>query len=95
MIFLTIISYSPTSSHNPAIGGALSDTAIGPSVCLSHGAAALGYRHAGCLQLSHRRPPEICGRRTRLRTDVDPPLVELAISSRRPRGDNLLGLDDG
>jgi len=23
-----------------------------PSVCLSHGAAALGYRHAGCLQLS-------------------------------------------
>ena len=31
--------------------GALSDTAIR----LSHGAAALGYRHAGCLQLSHVR----------------------------------------
>ena len=28
------------------------------SVYLSDGAAALGYRHAGCLQLSHRRPPE-------------------------------------
>jgi len=47
--------------------GALSD----PSVCLSHGAAALGYRHAGCLQLSHG------GLRTHPRTDVDPPRVEL------------------
>ena len=42
-------------------GVALSDTAIRPSVRLSHGAAALGttaalgYRHAGCLQLSHER----------------------------------------
>jgi len=45
-----------------------------PLVCLSHGAAAcLGYRHAGCLQLSHRRPAEMCGLRTRPRTDVDPP----------------------
>jgi len=35
--------------------------------------SCLGYRHAGCLQLSHRRPPEICGLRTRPRTDVDPP----------------------
>jgi len=26
-----------------------------PSICVSHGAAALGYRHAGCLQLSHVR----------------------------------------
>jgi len=33
----------------------------------------LGYRHAGCLQLSHRRPPEMCGLRPR--TDVDPPRV--------------------
>jgi len=33
----------------------------------------LGYRHAGCLQLSHRRPPQMCGLRTRPRTDVDPP----------------------
>ena len=31
------------------------------------------HRHAGCLQLSHRRPPEKCGLRTRPRTDVDPP----------------------
>jgi len=59
-------------------GGAFWNSAIGrsvcPSVCLSHGAAAcLGYRHAGCMQLSHRRPPGICGLRTRRRTDVDPP----------------------
>jgi len=31
--------------------------------------SCLGCRHAGCLQLSHRRPPEMCG----LRMDVDPP----------------------
>ena len=35
--------------------------------------SCLGYRHAGCLQLSHRRLPEMCGLRTRPRTDVDPP----------------------
>jgi len=35
--------------------------------------SCLDYRHAGCLQLSHRRPPEMCGLRTRPRTDVDPP----------------------
>ena len=35
--------------------------------------SCLGYRHADCLQLSHRRPPEMCGLRTRPRTDVDPP----------------------
>ena len=40
-------------------------------------AAALGYRHAGCLQLIHRRPPEVCRLRTRPRTDVDPPRLEL------------------
>ena len=36
--------------------------------------SCLGYRHAGCLQLSHCRPPETCGLRTRTRprTDVDP-----------------------
>ena len=46
--------------------GALSDTAIRLSVCLSHGAAALGYRHAGCLQLSHVRTadPSVDGRRS-------------------------------
>ena len=26
-----------------------------------------------CLQLGHRRSPEVCGLRTRPRTDVDPP----------------------
>ena len=35
--------------------------------------SCLGYRHAGCLQLSHRRPPEMCGLRTRPRMGVDPP----------------------
>ena len=67
----------------------LRDTAIRPSVCLvPRRAAALGYRHAGCLQLTLRR--------TRPRTDVDPPRVDLpsarGISSRRPRGDTLLSL---
>ena len=38
-----------------------------PSVCLS----CLGYRHAGCLQLSRRRPPEMCRLRTRPRMEVD------------------------
>ena len=36
--------------------------------------SCLGYIHAGCLQLSHRRPPEMCGlwtrpRRTQMRRD--------------------------
>ena len=31
------------------------------------------YRHAGCLQLSHRRLPELCGLRTCPRMDLDPP----------------------
>jgi len=45
-----------------------------PSVCLSvPWRSCLGYRHAGCLQLCHRRPPEMCVLRTRPRTDVDPP----------------------
>ena len=35
--------------------------------------SCLGYRHAGCLQLSHRQPPEMCGLKTRPPTDVDPP----------------------
>jgi len=58
-----------------------------PSVCLSpRRTAALGYRHAGCLQLSHVR--------TRPRTDVDPPWVELpsagGISSHRRPGRQLV-----
>ena len=42
-----------------ASGEELSDTAIRPSVPWR---SCLGYRHAGCLQLNHRRPPEIRGR---------------------------------
>jgi len=55
--------------------GALSDTAISqsvrPSVCPTR--SCLGCRHAGCLQLSNRWPPEMCGLWTRPRTNVDPP----------------------
>ena len=47
---------------------------VRPSVRLSvPWRSCLGYRHAGCLRLSHRRPSEMCGLRTRPRTDVDPP----------------------
>jgi len=35
--------------------------------------SCLGYRHSGWLQFNHRRPPEMCGLRTCLWTDVDPP----------------------
>ena len=35
--------------------------------------SCLGYSHAGCLQLSHRRPPDMCGLRIRPPADVDPP----------------------
>jgi len=57
--------------------------------------SCLGYKHAGCLQLSHRRPLETCGLRTRSQTDVDPPrfldraAIGRGISSHRPRGDTL------
>jgi len=56
--------------------------------------SSLGYRHTGCLQFSHRRPPEMCGLRTRPRTDVDPPRFLPAsncnrISPRRPRAVTL------
>jgi len=46
--------------------GAWSDTAVCLSVCLSNGAAALGYRYAGCLQFSHVRTadPSADGRRS-------------------------------
>jgi len=79
---------------------ALSDTAIRPSVPWR---SCLGYRHSGCLQLSHRRPPEICRLRTRPRTDVDLPrflppsnchrrgAYRLAVSL---RGDTLLVLGE-
>jgi len=61
--------------------------------------SCLGYRHADCLQLSHRRPPWMCGLRTCPQTDVDPSrfLDRTAIggggiSSRRPRVDTLFTL---
>jgi len=42
-------------------GGTLSDTAIRPFVCPSpRRAAALGYRHAGCLQHSQAIRPSLC-----------------------------------
>jgi len=87
--------------YTPVVRGeASSDNAIRPSVRLSQPRL---YMHAGCVaqlpRLSARwlpaavRPPEMCGLRTRPRTDVDPPRVGLpsaaGISSRRPRGDNL------
>ena len=51
----------------PAVGRVLCDTAIHPSLCSSpRHAAALGYRHAGCLQLSHvwTADPTVDGRRS-------------------------------
>ena len=48
--------------------------------------SCLGCRHAGCLQLSHRRPPEMCGLRTRPRTDVDPPRFLPPSNCHRPGG---------
>jgi len=76
-------------------GGALSDTAIRPSALSSvcpwrsgpRRAAALGYRHAGCLQFSHVRTadPSADGRRSAASQTT----IGGGISSRRPRGDNL------
>jgi len=82
--------------YAPALGGALSDTAIRPSVPWR---SCLGYGHAGCLQLSYHQPPEMFGLRTQPRTDVDPPRFlppsnchrrGRGISSRCPWGDTLL-----
>ena len=52
----------------PALGGILElrDLSVPWRSCL-------GSRHAGCLQLSHRLLPEMCGLPTRPRTDLDPP----------------------
>jgi len=71
----------------------LSDTAIRPSVCPScpMRAVVLGYRYAGCLQLSHVRSvdPSADGRKSAAsRTAIGGG----GISSRRPRGDNLYKL---
>ena len=76
-----------------------SDTAIRPSVRLCvprrscpRRAAALGYRHAGCLQLSHVRTadPSADGRRSAASRTA----IAWGISSRRPRDDNLFKTDE-
>ena len=60
--------------------------------------SCLGYRHIVCLQLSHRRPPEMCGLRTCPQMDVDPPqfldgtAIGRGISSRPPPWWYLVGL---
>ena len=57
--------------YAPAIGGgALSDTAIRPSVCPM---AQLPYTIGSLAACSLA----VCGLRTHLRMDVDPPLVDL------------------
>ena len=75
-VYVAIAVYTLSSCTHfgllcPAPGEAFWDSAIRPSVCPM--CSCLGYRHAGCLQLSHRRPPAMCGLRTRPRTVVDPP----------------------
>ena len=77
---------------HPRRSRSLSDTAIRPSVCPSpRRAAALGYRRAGCLQLSHVRTadPSADGRRSAASRTAISGGGQL---SRRPRGDNLLVL---
>ena len=64
-----------TRACPPPHRGTFWNSAIRPSVPWR---SCLGHRHAGCLRLSNRRPPEMCGLRTRPRTDVDPPRVEPA-----------------
>ena len=67
--------------------GALKDTAICLSVSLSHGAAAICYRHAGCLQISHVRTANPSA--DECRSAASQTAIGGGISSRRPRGDNL------
>ena len=55
----------------PRPRGAFWNNSIRPSVCPM--AQLHRLRNAGCLQLSHRQPPEMCRLRTRPRTDADPP----------------------
>ena len=73
-----------------AVGGALCDTAIRPSLCPSpRRAAALCYRNAGCLQLSHMRTADQSadGRRSAAsRTAIGRGI------SRRLRDDNLYNI---
>jgi len=53
-----------------------------------------GYRHAGCLHLN-QRPPEMCGLRTRPRTDVDPPRFLPQSNCRRRGGEYRLTAHTG
>ena len=62
------ISGVSQSFYAPRCSVALSYTVIR----LSHGAAALGYRHTACLQLSHHWPPEVCRLQTCPQMDLDP-----------------------
>ena len=76
---------------HPRRSRSLSDTAIRQSVCPSpRRTAALGYRRAGCLQLSHVRTadPSADGQIRRESNCHQ----RGGQSSRRPRGDNLLVL---
>jgi len=71
------------------------DPSVYLSVCLSHGTAAIGAQLPWAIGTLAACSLAMCGLRTRPWTDVDPPpRVELSsargISSRRPRGDNLL-----
>jgi len=79
--YITCICYAPRRR------GALSNTAIHPSVCPSpRRAAALGYRHADCLQLSHVRTADLSadGRRSAAsRTAIGGGISSRAISSYR------------
>ena len=86
-------SASESSTLTTRLPRAFWNNAIRPSVC-PMAQLPISYRHAGCLQLSHRRPPEMCGLRTRQRTDVDPPrfldrTAISGISSRSHRGDTF------
>jgi len=53
----------------PRRTGAFWSSTVRPSVC----PMVQLPRHAGCLQLSHRRPPEMCCLWTRPRTDLNLP----------------------
>jgi len=85
----------------PRPGGTFWNSVIRPSVCPMAQLPRLNLQLN--LQLNHRRPQEMCGLRTRPRTDVDPPRFLIGgetichrrtaigggISSCRPRGDIL------
>jgi len=68
--------------YGPAVGGI--KRYRDPSVCLSHGAAALGARLLKAICTLAACSLAMCGLRTRPRTEVDPPRVELHILSPPP-----------